>query len=175
MARRRRRSDIRDTAGEAAAFRQRALIGFGVVVLALGVLAGWYFKLQVVDHDIYAKRSEANRIKPRPVVPGRGLILDRKGRILAENEQAYRLDVTPEEAGDMRQLLAGLSRIIALSPDDIARFEYLKKSSREVGSILLGIETKDAANFDGLLRRFEADGIRYQDITDNQIIADLLI
>ena len=59
--------------------------------------------------------------------------------------------------------------------DDIARFEYLKKSSREVGSILLGIETKDAANFDGLLRRFEADGIRYQDITDNQIIADLLI
>ncbi len=59
--------------------------------------------------------------------------------------------------------------------DDIARFEYLKKSSREVGSILLGIETKDASNFDGLLKRFEADGIRYQDITDNQIIADLLI
>lgn len=59
--------------------------------------------------------------------------------------------------------------------DDIARFEYLKKSARDIGSILLGIETRDAANFDGLLQRFDAEGIRYQDITDNQIIADLLI
>ncbi|KAA0970563.1 threonine ammonia-lyase IlvA [Aureimonas fodinaquatilis] len=59
--------------------------------------------------------------------------------------------------------------------DDIARFEYLKKSARDFGSILLGIETRDAANFDGLLQRMEADGIRYQDITDNQVIADLLI
>ncbi|MBB3999105.1 threonine ammonia-lyase IlvA [Aureimonas pseudogalii] len=59
--------------------------------------------------------------------------------------------------------------------DDVARFEYLKKSAREFGSILLGIETKDPGNFDILLRRFADEGIRYQDITDNQVIADLLI
>jgi threonine dehydratase len=59
--------------------------------------------------------------------------------------------------------------------DNITRFEYLKKSSREFGSILLGIETSERANFDSLFRRFDAEGIRYQDITDNQIIADLLI
>ncbi|WP_185983184.1 threonine ammonia-lyase IlvA [Aureimonas mangrovi] len=59
--------------------------------------------------------------------------------------------------------------------DDVARFEYLKKTARDFGSILLGIETKEAANFDTLLRRFDAEGIRYQDITDNQVIADLLI
>ncbi|MFD2237852.1 threonine ammonia-lyase IlvA [Aureimonas populi] len=59
--------------------------------------------------------------------------------------------------------------------DDIARFEYLKKSARDFGSILLGIETRDAGNFDGLLKRFDAEGIRYEDISDNQVIADLLI
>ncbi|TFF25594.1 threonine ammonia-lyase IlvA [Jiella endophytica] len=59
--------------------------------------------------------------------------------------------------------------------DDIARFEYLKKSARDFGSILLGIETKDPANFPALLERFERDGIRYQDITEDQIVADLLI
>ena len=59
--------------------------------------------------------------------------------------------------------------------DDIARFEYLKKSARDFGSILLGIETKDPANFPALLARFEAGGIRYQDITEDQIVADLLI
>jgi penicillin-binding protein 2 len=41
-------------------------------VLALGGLSAWYFKLQVLDHDEYATRSEANRIRLRPVVPGRG-------------------------------------------------------------------------------------------------------
>ena len=62
---------------------------------------GWYFRLQVLEHAEYATRSEANRIKPRPVVPGRGLIYDRKGRMLADNVPAYRLDVVPDQAGDM--------------------------------------------------------------------------
>ncbi|WP_019995379.1 threonine ammonia-lyase IlvA [Aureimonas ureilytica] len=59
--------------------------------------------------------------------------------------------------------------------DDVARFEYLKKSTREYGSILLGIETREPGNFDILLRRFADEGIRYQDITENQIMSDLLI
>ncbi|MBN8799626.1 MAG: penicillin-binding protein 2, partial [Stenotrophomonas nitritireducens] len=59
---------------EAEQFRRRAAVGFLGVLLGLGVLAGWYFKLQVLDHDVYATRLEANRIKARPVVPGRGLI-----------------------------------------------------------------------------------------------------
>ncbi|MDY8108220.1 threonine ammonia-lyase IlvA [Fulvimarina sp. 2208YS6-2-32] len=59
--------------------------------------------------------------------------------------------------------------------DDISRFEYLKKSARDFGSILLGVETKDRANFDTLLAKFDAGGIRYQDITNDPIVADLLI
>ena len=59
--------------------------------------------------------------------------------------------------------------------DDIARFEYLKKSARDFGSILLGIETRDAAAFPALIERFDREGIRYQDITDDRIVADLLI
>ncbi len=63
-----------------------------------------------------------------------------------------------------------------LGPDDnIARFEYLKKSARDFASILIGIETKDPANFEGLYQRFAENGVSYQDITDNQILADLLI
>src|SRR3546814_2947304 len=63
------RRRLKNHARETAQFRARALLGFVIVVLALGGLAGWYFKLQVLDHADYAKRSEANRIKPRPVVP----------------------------------------------------------------------------------------------------------
>jgi len=59
--------------------------------------------------------------------------------------------------------------------DDIARFEYLKKSARNFGSILIGIETKNPRNFIGLLERFEAADIGYQDISENEILANLII
>lgn len=59
--------------------------------------------------------------------------------------------------------------------DDIARFEYLKKSARNFGSILIGIETRARQNFDVLTARFEEAGIGYEDITDNEIIANLII
>jgi threonine dehydratase len=59
--------------------------------------------------------------------------------------------------------------------DDIARFEYLKKSARNFGSILIGIETKRPENFVRLRAAFDAAGMRYQDITDNEIIGNLII
>src|SRR3546814_12556615 len=86
------RRRLKNHARETAQFRARALLGFVIVVLALGGLAGWYFKLQVLDHADYAKRSEANRIKPRPVGPARGSSHDSKGRTLAAHVPASRLD-----------------------------------------------------------------------------------
>lgn len=63
-----------------------------------------------------------------------------------------------------------------LGPDeDIARFEYLKKSARNFGSILIGIETRAPENFDTLLARFDGAGLGYQDITENEILANLII
>jgi threonine dehydratase len=59
--------------------------------------------------------------------------------------------------------------------DDIARFEYLKKSARNFGSILIGIETKAPENFAALFVKFEASGISFEDITENEILANLII
>lgn len=59
--------------------------------------------------------------------------------------------------------------------DDIARFEYLKKSARNFGSILIGIEVKNADSFAVLRQNFENAGLGYEDITDNEILANLII
>ncbi|RXY89929.1 penicillin-binding protein 2, partial [Salmonella sp. 3DZ2-4SM] len=113
------RRQVKNPHAEAEQFRRRAALGFlGVLVCLLG-LGGWYFKLQVLDHDVYATRSEANRIKPRPVVPGRGMIYDRNGRLLAENVPAFRLDVTPDKVKDMDATLEGLAKIINISPEEL--------------------------------------------------------
>ena len=59
--------------------------------------------------------------------------------------------------------------------DDIARLEYLKKSSKNFGSILLGIETKDPGNFDFLFERMLEQGFQMQDITTDPVLADFII
>lgn len=59
--------------------------------------------------------------------------------------------------------------------DDIARFEYLKKSARNFGSILIGIETKNPDHFKELIANFERSGMGYEDITENEILANLII
>lgn len=151
-----RRHYVRNSAQEAEQFRSRAALGFLAVVLALGGLAAWYFKLQVLDHTDYAKRSEANRVKQRPEVPARGLIYDRKGRVLADNVPAYRLDVVPAEAGDIDALVVSLSKIIALAPEDIARFNDTRRVTRSFLPVTLRLRINDDE-----AARFAVDRWRY--------------
>jgi penicillin-binding protein 2 len=139
----RRRRQLKNASAETALFRMRAAIGFALVLLALGGLAAWYFRLQVLQHEDYATRSEANRIKLRPVVPARGLILDRKGRVLAENVPAWRLDVVPDQAGDIARLVPELAKVIAISPDDIEKFDDARRGVRGFKPVTLKARLDD--------------------------------
>lgn len=76
----------------------------------------------------------------------------------------------PQRPGALREFLDVLG-----PEDDIARFEYLKKSARNFGSILLGVETTSRVNFDTLRARMDAAGIVYRDITEDEVVAGLLI
>jgi len=141
---------LRNPAEEAARFHLRALVGLGLVALALIGLAGWYFTLQVIDHEHYARQSAANRIKPVPLVPGRGLMFDRNDALLAENVPAWRLEVTPEMVqGPLPEMLAALGERIPLSEDDIARFERERRAQRAFKTIPLKLRVSelDAARF----------------------------
>jgi penicillin-binding protein 2 len=152
----RRRRYIKNAAREADQFRARAALGFLSVALALAGVATWYFKLQVIDHTDYAMRSEANRIKQRPEVPARGVIYDRKGRVLAENVPAYRLDIVPAETDDLNDTLANLSKIIALTPDDLERFHDTRKVTRSFLPVTLRLRISDDE-----AARFAVDRWRY--------------
>ncbi|HEX2082725.1 MAG TPA: penicillin-binding protein 2, partial [Xanthomonadaceae bacterium] len=87
---------------------------------------------------------------------GRGLIYDRKGRILADNVPAYRLEVVPDEAGDPKRLIAALSKIVAFSPEDIERFEAERKAGRGFRPVTLKLRLSEAE-----VARFAVDRWRY--------------
>ena len=59
--------------------------------------------------------------------------------------------------------------------DDIARFEYLKKSAGNFGSVLIGIETSRPENFTTLLARLDAAAFVWRDITGDETLAEFLI
>jgi len=76
----------------------------------------------------------------------------------------------PQRPGALREFLTMLG-----PDDDIARFEYLKKSARNFGSVLIGIETKAAANFEALTGKLDEAGFTYRDITEDETLAEFLI
>ena len=160
---------------EAEQFRRRAALGFIVVALVLAGLAAWYFRLQVLQHADYATLSEANRIRPRPVVPARGMIYDRQGRLLAENLPAFRLDVTPDKAGDLDALLAGLGQVIALDEDEIARFHRERKAGRGFLPITLKLRLSDEEMAAFAVNRWRFPGVELQPyLTRHYPYGDLL-
>ena len=75
-----------------------------------------------------------------------------------------------QRPGALREFLTVLG-----PDDDISRFEYLKKSARNFGSVLLGIETSVRGNFDTLEARMAAAGFTWIDITDDAVITSLII
>lgn len=76
----------------------------------------------------------------------------------------------PQRPGALREFLEMLG-----PEDDIARFEYLKKSARNFGSVLIGIETKHAANFQALFDKLDGAGLVYQDITNDEVLSEFLV
>ena len=76
----------------------------------------------------------------------------------------------PQRPGALRDFLEMLG-----PNEDITRFEYLKKSARNFGSVLIGIQTSQPEEFKALFSRLDAAEYNYKDITDDQILSQFLI
>ena len=135
---------IKDSASETALFRRRALAGFVIIAACLAVLFGRFFHLQVVRHDEFSARSDANRIKLRPLPPARGLIYDRNGVVLADNIPQYRLELTPEQVEDVDDTLRRLGAVIVLSDEDLERFRELRRLKRRFDGVPVRLQLNES-------------------------------
>lgn len=125
-------------------FARRAMVALGVVVaLSLGLAARLY-NLQVANHDHYVTLSDGNRIRIEPVPPTRGLILDREGRLLADNLPSFTLELTPERVPDMAQTLTDLAAIVSVRPQDLARFSDQLRRQRRFEPVPLRFRLSEA-------------------------------
>ena len=134
---------LKDTRHEAFVFRGRAVAGFLIITAALIGLGVRFAYLEIARHDELALRSDSNRIVTRPLAPGRGLIYDRNGILLADNVAAFRLEVTPEQVKDVDATLARLREVVPLTDDNVARFNALRRSKRSYQGIPLRLKLSE--------------------------------
>jgi len=128
---------LKDHALEKRQFRARARVAFLLVLLAVVLLGLRYVYLQVMSHDEFATRSASNQVRVVPVPPNRGLIYDRRGRPIAENRPAYRLELVPEKVDGLRETIESLGQIIELPEDAYETFQEARKRYREFDSVPL--------------------------------------
>ena len=129
-----RPTEFRNPKKEVKGFRIRLGVAAVVVVIALGVLLARFFYLQVLQHDYYHTLAEENRISVVPIVPNRGLILDRNGEVLAHNYSAYTLEITPGKVGDLDATIDELADVVEIQPKDRKRFRKLLEESKNFES-----------------------------------------
>ena len=115
------RRPTRDNVESVRRMSRRGLLLGSLQGVFVGVLAFRMRYMQVDQADEFRTLAEENRINIRLVPPVRGLIYDRQGRLIAGNEQNYRVVITREDAGDVEAVLRRLARLMPLTEDDIGR------------------------------------------------------
>jgi len=137
-------------------FRFRVAFALIAVLLAFAVLFGRFFYLQVLRHDYYLTRAEENRISLVPVIPNRGVILDRRGVVLARNYSAFTLEVTPSRVPDLEKALDELATVLSVELKDRRRFKRLMEESKNFESIPIRTRLSDEE-----VARFAANRYRF--------------
>ena len=147
------RRPIKDQVVEARQFSARALTAFVIVSSALLLLVARFVYLQVIAHEDFVTRSVNNQVKVLPVPPNRGLIYDRRGRPIAENRPAYRLEIVPEKIDDLEQVISEFN-----GTDDTILYSSCFDANAGLFETILGAE--DAIISDELNHASIIDGIR---------------
>jgi penicillin-binding protein 2 len=138
---------LHDRFRETRIFGARIMVSAVFIGLVILVLLGRLIYLQAINHQHFVSRSQANKITPLPIAPVRGLILDRKGVVLAQNYPVFTLEITPEQVDDLDKLLARLGRLVQLSDTDLRQFhKQRKKRPRFESQVLRSQLTEEEAS-----------------------------
>ncbi|MEJ6397486.1 penicillin-binding protein 2 [Yoonia sp. 208BN28-4] len=124
------RRPVKENGESARKITRRALLMGTAQLAVVGALGYRMQSMQVEQADEFRLLAEENRINIRLIPPARGLIFDRNGRALAENEQNYRVVMVREDAGDVDEVLARLTELVYIDPEALekAREEIMRRS-----------------------------------------------
>ena len=144
-------------------FRSRVVVVTFVILIAFGILCLRLFYLQVIRYDDLNAAAESNRTAIVPIVPNRGVIMDRNGVVVATNYSAYTLEITPSKiVAPVEEVIEQLSAIIDIQTRDKRRFKKQVDESKSIDSVPIRTRLTDdeVARFAAQRYRFPGVEIR---------------
>ena len=156
-------TEFKDNDREIHQFRLRLTALVALVFICFGLLVARFVWLQVLRHDQFALQAEGNRIALVPIVPNRGLIVDRNGVVLARNYSAYTLEITPSKLeANLESVIDELSKLVSIEQRDRRRFKRLLEESRSFASVPLRTRLTDDEVARFTAQRFRFPGVEVQ-------------
>ena len=153
-------TELKNLARELDRFNLRLIVAALFVLLCFGLLTARLVWLQVFRHDDLAQQAEANRTAVVPVVPNRGLIVDRNGVVLATNYSAYTLEITPSKVlGELDATIDRLAEVLEVQPRDRRRFKRLQDESKSFESLPIRTKLGDEEVARFMAQRFRFPGV----------------
>lgn len=153
---------IKDHHSERRLFIARVVLASVASFLLLSTVIGRLVQLQVFDYEAFAAQSQGNRVRIEAVPPIRGLIFDRKGRVLAENMPAYQLELVPEQVDDLDDTLRRLAELGLIEAEDIPRLTDLSQSGPRFKPVTLKLRLTDEEIANFAIQRPRFPGVDFQ-------------
>ena len=144
-------------------FRGRIFAASAFVFLAFSLLFLRLAYLQLWRYQEFSAQAESNRTAIVPIVPNRGVIMDRNGVVLATNYSAYTLEITPSKIqAPLDEVIDSLSELIDIQGRDKRRFRKLREESKSFESVPIRTRLSDeeVARFAAQRYRFPGVEIR---------------
>lgn len=155
-------TEFRSPEAELAAFRRRLLVAALFVTVCFGLLAARFYYLQVVRFDYFHARAEGNRIAVLPVVPNRGVIVDRNGTLLARNYSVLTLEINPARVRNLDATIDALGEIVTIEERDRRRFRRLLLETKYFESVPIRTHLTDEEVARIAVRLYRFPGVEVQ-------------
>jgi len=156
-------SILKNTEHDLHRFRLRLTVAGAFVLACFALLLMRLIWLQAIKHSEYSELAEENRISIVPVVPNRGLILDRNGVVLASNYSAYTLEITPSKlGGELDAVIDELAKLVDIQPKDRKRFKKLTEESKSFESVPIRTRLSDEEVARFTAQRYRFPGVDIQ-------------
>lgn len=156
-------TEFKNTERELHYFRLRLSVAAVFVLICFCLLFARFFWLQMIKYEDYAGRAENNRISVVPVVPNRGLIVDRNGVVLARNFSAYTLEITPSKLDrPLAKVIDELALLVDIEPKDRRRFRRLLDEAKNFESVPIRTRLTDEEVARFTVQRYRFPGVEIQ-------------
>ena len=151
--------ELRNVEADLYRFRTRILVFTGLVLVCFFLLLARLVYLQVWRHADLRAQAESNRTAVVPIVPNRGLIVDRNGIVLASNYSAYTLEITPSKSAELEPTIDALAEVVDITARDRRRFKKLLEEPKSFESLPIRNRLTDVEVARFAAQRFRFPGV----------------